>query len=179
MQQLITDITAYNKVRQLDGNFRELDLMEVMDTVAAELNDDITEKGASLSYHDLPEINGIELLLKQLLLNLVRNSMKFSRPNVPPVVTVIGSRMPVALPEATAQRFYEVVVSDNGIGFDNSHAEEIFKVFTRLHSKQEFDGTGVGLSLCRKIMQHHKGYIKASGKPGEGATFMLYFPVSV
>ncbi|MBS1585826.1 MAG: GAF domain-containing protein [Bacteroidetes bacterium] len=174
MQQLISDITAYNKVRHLHEQFETIELGHVLEEVKDELKDEIAEHSATISYDELPQVKGIPLLLRQLFLNLIRNSLKFSRPGIPPEVNIRWATD--ASEAAHGDGFNRIIISDNGIGFDNSFAESIFKVFTRLHGISQYEGSGIGLALCRKIMQNHKGYIQASGTPGEGASFSLYFP---
>ncbi len=175
MQQLLTDITMYNKVRHASAIYERVALDGILHAVADDVKDDLTERGASLVIGRLPEIEGIPILLKQLFLNLVYNALKFSRKDVPSVIDVHCEELPVKLPEQGGQ-YYKVVIRDNGIGFDNAYNESIFKVFSRLHSQSDYEGSGVGLALCRKIMQNHKGFIIAEGQHNKGATFSLYFP---
>ena len=176
MQQLLADMTMYNKVRHQHDAFEIVDLDLLMQQVYDELADELTEKDATLSYGPLPVIRGIPFLLRQLFLNLVRNSLKFAKKEAPPVITITAASRG-ALAAGDERIFDTLTVRDNGIGFDDRHAESIFKVFTRLHVVADYEGSGVGLALCRKIMQNHKGYIRASGEPGIGATFTLHFPV--
>ncbi len=109
--------------------------------------------------------------------NLLSNALKFSKAGTTPHITIHYSDAE-HLPDEFQSRdlFFKIVASDNGIGFDNQHKESIFKVFTRLHNNSEYSGSGVGLALCKKIMQSHNGYITAEGTPEIGAAFSLYFP---
>lgn len=177
MQQLLVDITEYNKVRHLNSAFEYTHLTDLMHYVSEELRDELQAKNAILNYEALPVVYGAQFMLKQLFINLVRNSLKFSKKAEQCVVHVYATKGIVKLPDIASPPFYEVKVADNGIGFDNKHSETIFKVFSRLHSYDEYEGSGVGLALCRKIMQNHKGYISATGHPDEGAVFTLHFPV--
>lgn len=176
MQQLLADITAYNKVRKLPSVFEDTDLNKILHEVVEEMRDDITEKHAILNYTGLPVINGVPFLLRQLFLNLLRNSMKFAKSSEAPQIEITCADSPVWLPGIDDRQFYKIELKDNGIGFPNTHNESIFKVFTKLHGVAEYEGSGIGLALCRKIMQNHKGYITADGRPGEGATFTMFFP---
>jgi two-component system, chemotaxis family, sensor kinase Cph1 len=139
----------------------------------------MAEKEATLTYSKLPVITGVPFLLKQLFLNLLRNSLKFGKPDVPPHIEITGYDTPVTLADWEATAFYKIDIKDNGIGFDNAHSESIFKVFSRLHTTAEYEGSGIGLALSKKIMQNHRGVIVATGLPGVGATFSLYFPVDM
>lgn len=179
MQQLLADITEYNKVRHLNSAFEHMHLNDLMHYVSEELKDELQAKNAILNYDALPVVYGAQFMLKQLFINLVRNSLKFSVKEGQCVINIYATSGTVALPDMGDRRYHEVKVADNGIGFDNKHNEAIFKVFSRLHTYDQYEGSGVGLALCRKIMQNHKGFITAVGEPGKGAAFTLHFPVVV
>jgi signal transduction histidine kinase len=120
--------------------------------------------------------------MRQLLQNLIGNSLKYYRADVPPVVRVSCQKPAVrhndSLDESGADRhFCEILVTDNGIGFDEKYLDRIFTVFQRLHKKGEYEGTGVGLAICRKIVDRHSGTITARSNPGQGATFVVTLPV--
>ena len=119
--------------------------------------------------------------MRQLLQNLIGNALKFRRPDTKPVIkitAVIGKHPPAPGSRSTAPReMVRLSVSDNGIGFDEKYTERIFQVFQRLHSRAEYEGTGIGLAITRKIVEHHSGEITAKSKPGEGATFIVTLPV--
>ena len=140
------------------------------------------EKNAIINTGTLPEIKGQERQIQQLFQNLIGNSIKYSRPGVAPVVDISaeeisGNAVPLELSEEEASRDYHFIhVRDNGIGFEQKEAERIFNVFTRLHGKSEYSGNGVGLSIARKVMDNHRGYIWAEGQPDEGAVFHLLIP---
>lgn len=177
MQQLLADITEYNKVRHLSSAFEYIHLNDLMHFVAEELKEELIDKNATLAYDGLPVVYGAQFMLKQLFVNLLRNSLKFSKPDIPCMIKIYATEGTITQDDVTEQRYYEIRVTDNGIGFDDKYSEAIFKVFSRLHSFDEYEGSGVGLALCRKIMQNHKGFITATGEPGQGATFILHFPV--
>ncbi len=127
---------------------------------------------------DLPTIEADATQMRQLLQNLLSNALKFSKADVKPVITITcepGDAVPVG-----SQMVSSIVLklADNGIGFDNQYKEQIFKIFQRLHGRLEYEGTGVGLATCRKIVERHHGTIDADGRPGEGATFIVVLPVA-
>ena len=118
--------------------------------------------------------------VSQLFQNVISNAIKYSKPDIPPKVTIKAElvsrdiiKKPVYLHHKT---YWKISFEDNGIGFEKSYEDRIFELFQRLHGKDEFEGTGIGLAICRKIVHNHNGYITAKGKPGNGATFFIYFP---
>ncbi len=121
--------------------------------------------------------------MQQLFHNLIQNALKYSKKGIAPRITIIsevvtGRDSTFALPEENHHHLYNLIkMQDNGIGFNQEHAERIFKMFQRLHSKKDFEGSGVGLTIVRKVIENHKGYIKAESKLGEGATFKILIPV--
>ena len=130
---------------------------------------------------DLPVIHVIPSLMQQLFYNLMSNAIKFRKKTVDPVIhmnaeTCRTQKILIYRERTAAKHFYKITVSDNGIGFDPKYAEDIFMVFKRLHSYHEFEGTGVGLSICKKIIEKHQGTIKASSTPGEGSIFTIGLP---
>lgn len=175
MQTLIADILAYSKLRQNQEKLIDTDLtMLVADVIqrVQDENDNIT-----IHCSPLPTIKGISFLVHQVFMNLINNAIKFARQDRPSEISIlfIGK---VQRSNTKNTRYYEIVVKDNGIGFHEQFNESIFKIFTRLHHHEEYNGTGIGLALCKKIMQIHNGYIEARGKEGEGAEFSIGFPVA-
>ena len=112
--------------------------------------------------------------MTQLFLNIINNALKFHKPNVPPVVK-ISSRMTTS--KRNGSEICEITVADNGIGFDEKYSDRIFTIFQRLHGRQEYEGTGIGLAICRKIIERHEGTIIAKSIPGESATFVITLPI--
>lgn len=143
-------------------------LNKIIDDVATGLELMINEKKAQIQCLQLPWVMGTPILLYQLFYNLVFNALKFSRKDVPPEITISGNEQP--------DGFVSIAVKDNGIGFAQEHAEKIFRTFTRLYSKDQYEGSGLGLALCRKIAERHGGTISATSSPGEGATFLVRLP---
>ena len=167
MQRLVEDLLKFSRVSTQGRPFEEVDLSEAMGAVISDLETQITELGAAVHAGPLPTIKADPLQMHQLLLNLVANALKFHREGVRPEVDVEGTIEGEQL---------RLTVRDNGIGFEPQYAQRIFRVFERLHGKSEYPGTGIGLSLCRKITDRHGGTIVAEGIPGEGCTFTVQLP---
>lgn len=171
MQSMIESILAYSTFSVLEPESENVDLNDVLSHVITDLELLIADKRASVQLQSLPSIQGHTVLLYQLFYNLVNNALKFSKSDTPPVIKIIP-----AIVENTTP-YYEICVEDNGIGFNNADASLIFDNFTRLHSKDKYEGTGLGLSLCKTIMERHRGSITAEGIEGAGATFRIQFPL--
>ena len=178
MQTLLVDIMKYTKIQHIDESFLHVNLKDVLKEVLADLQELTHEKNAIIEIYELPDIYGITFLLKQLFANLVQNSLKYSFPDKAPKVTISSLGRKTLIDSNNPSEIFETVqFSDNGIGFEQKFSENIFNIFSRLHNQEEYKGSGVGLALCKKIMQVHKGYIVAEGIPNQGATFTLYFPL--
>lgn len=178
MQTLLIDILKYTRLKHTEDSFENVNLNALLDEVKADLPEAFGDVPAEIIVENLPKIHGIPFLLKQLFSNLIANSIKYASPERHPVVKIRAEENLMSYSPADSNLYQVIYVEDNGIGFEQQFAGSIFNIFTRLHSASEYKGSGVGLALCKKIMQNHKGYIKASGKPGEGATISIYFPVS-
>ncbi|UTA67694.1 ATP-binding protein [Emticicia sp. 21SJ11W-3] len=178
MQKLISDITNYSRIRHSETTLEKIDLAALIDKVKQELAEDIEEKNASVVAVNLAFIEGIPVIVHQLFSNLIGNSMKFIKDGVWPKIVIKQEQEPVKSPEPDDTKlYYKITVADNGIGFENEFSDKIFKIFTRLHSADKYQGTGIGLALCKKVMQLHNGYIYAESGENQGAVFTLYFPV--
>jgi signal transduction histidine kinase len=146
------------------------------------LETQIEQAGASVEIEELPTIDADPMQMRQLLQNLIGNSLKYFRPGVPPIVRIYSQKLDARSPDsmdenALARQLCQILVVDNGIGFDEKYLDRIFTVFQRLHKKGEYEGSGVGLAICRKIVDRHSGTITARSRPGEGATFVVTLPV--
>ncbi|HOY04449.1 MAG TPA: GAF domain-containing protein [Saprospiraceae bacterium] len=173
MRALIKDILLYNKLRNSETFFEQVNLQQIVRGVLEDYSEMIVEKNAKIHLGELPELKGITFMLRQLFVNLIHNALKFSLSDTAPEIDIYAeadSRLP-----DQEGLFKVVVVKDNGIGFEQKYAESIFAIFKRLHAANDFPGSGIGLSLSRKVMQMHGGDIIAEGMPGEGAVFRLYF----
>jgi light-regulated signal transduction histidine kinase (bacteriophytochrome) len=181
MQRLIDDLLSFARVTSKDREFELVDLGEVTKEVIGDLEARITELGARVEMSDLPVVAADRAQLSQLMQNLVSNALKFHRENVPPVVRINGNVLAAQEArfrgEAAAGARCAITVEDNGIGFDPKYAERVFSAFERLHSRSDYEGTGIGLSIARKIAWSHRGDITATSTPGQGSTFTLTMPL--
>ncbi len=179
MQQMINDLLSISVISN-EKTFMKYDLNDILEDVLINLEYKIEEKKAYIEYDPLPEAVVIPSQMRQLFQNLISNSLKFSKPNEPLVLNIYWKyheKCPNLLKQSKKnKKFLEISFNDNGIGIDNSYAEKIFTIFQRLHSKHEYEGTGIGLAICKKIVEHHGGIITASGQPGVGTTFTVIIP---
>lgn len=173
MYSMIDGVLAYSTVSASPKVTQQVDLIEILNSIETDLEVTIQNTGAVIQYTDLPVLEGEPVLIYQLFYNLITNSIKFAKAGVPPAIS-IQSKTTVEDRRNVAQ----IIVKDNGIGFEQEHVQMIFDTFTRLNSKDTYEGTGLGLSLCRKIVEHHGGTITASGKLNEGASFLIMLPLS-
>jgi len=173
MQELINDLLAFSRVTTRAQPFTPVDLNQVVREVVSDLETRIEQVGGCVDAGNLPTIDADPLQMRQLLQNLIGNALKFRREGVPPVVRVRGEIVGGASTEESCR----LVVEDNGIGFDMKHADRIFEMFQRLHGRGEYEGTGVGLAICRKIVERHGGAIAAQSTPGQGSVFTVTLPV--
>ncbi len=167
MNSMIDGVLRYSSLNAAEAEFDRVDLNVIIENIIGDLEVLISRKSAELTKEDLPVIEGSEVLLYQLFYNLINNSLKFSREGIAPKI---------AITSADIGEEVEIRVQDNGIGFDRQYADRIFESFTRLNAKDQFEGTGLGLSLCRKIVQRHSGTIEAHSSAGAGATFIIRLP---
>ncbi|GGB85227.1 PAS domain-containing sensor histidine kinase [Dyadobacter sediminis] len=181
MLVLIRDVLAYSQLSKKAEMIKPIRLGQVMEEVKNDLDLLIEQKMAEIIYNDLPVIEGVPLQILQLFANLITNALKFSRKDVSPVIAVSCTVLEKSrhahyqLP-FTKGTYYELEVKDNGIGFRQEHAEQIFNIFQRLHGKNEYEGTGIGLAMCKKIVQNHHGHIYATSNPEGGAIFHVILP---
>lgn len=174
MQGLINDLLAYSRIATQGRPFKQVNLRELVEEVLADL-EGADQPGAQVHVGELATIEADPLQMRQLFQNLLSNALKFHAPESPPEVWVTGEH--VADPARPEVAEYRVEVRDRGIGFDPKYTERIFSVFQRLHTREEYPGTGMGLAICRKIVERHGGSITAHAQRGEGATFVVTLPV--
>jgi len=181
MQTLINDLLAFSRVTTRARPFEPVDLGQVLREVLGDLEARIEQTGAVVSVEPLPVLEADALQMRQLSLNLLGNALKFRKPDVPPRVRVhaepVHERRSDRGPESPPEPFYRISVEDNGIGFDEKYLDRIFNMFQRLHGRGEYEGSGIGLAIARKIVLRHGGHITARSRPGEGATFIVALPV--
>lgn len=179
---LIEGVLNYSTVNSTEPqDADDVDLNDVLQHIEADLELVLQRVKGTVNREALPVVRGSAVLLNQLFYNLLNNALKFTRPGVPPVINVRARRLKASEAPVQGQKhkpaeFVQVRVCDNGIGFRQEYAERIFKTFTRLHSRDRFEGTGLGLALCKKIVERHGGAIYATGKEGEGACFYVLLP---
>lgn len=180
MRMLIDDLLQFSRTNKPDEVFIETDLNKLLENVKQVVAETISDKQATIKCAKLPTVSVIPFQIQQLFLNLLSNSLKYSKKDVAPIITidysVVNSEEEENLLEAVKDTYHKITISDNGIGFDQQYASQIFELFNRLHNKQEYSGTGVGLSICKKITDNHHGFIFAQGKPNVGAIFTVYLP---
>jgi len=172
MFTMIDGVLTYSTINEGVQKPELIDLNEVIKSIEIDLEVSLQKTGGSIHYDNLPELEGAQVLLYQLFYNLVNNSIKFAKADVAPRITI--SSEPVVEDNI---HFAHISLMDNGIGFDQAHAEQIFETFTRLNSKDAYEGTGLGLSLCKKIVERHGGSIRADSPEHYGATFTIKLPL--
>ncbi len=173
MRTLINDLLTFSRVIRSSSAFVPVDLAKVTRDVVGDLEVRIEKSGALIDLGPLPTIEADPMQMHQLMLNLLGNALKFQPPNQKPIVKVT-SRLYNTI---AGDQWCEITVTDNGIGFEEKYLDKIFAVFQRLHGRAEFEGTGVGLAVCRRITDRHHGSIDAKSKLGQGASFIITLPV--
>ncbi len=181
MQSLINNLLDFSRHSVSSSDFKRTDLDVLLKETLNELEMDIEKNEAHISIKGLPVISAVPSLMQQLFYNLLSNAIKFRKKTEAPRIDINAEKMaPGDFLEFTSHAngtpYYKITVTDNGIGFDEKHSEDIFKVFKRLHSYQEYAGTGVGLSICKKIIEQHHGFIKAESQLNEGSSFIICLP---
>ena len=181
MSKLIDDLLNFSRISRDNKNFVRTDLGAILKNVLADFDLIVTQKQATINYDGLPVIQAIPVQMEQLFHNLLSNALKFSKEDKPPEITIEAKEIspeeikkPLNLEKS--DEYIEITFSDNGIGFNNEFADQIFVIFQRLNEQKVFPGTGIGLALCRKIVNNHGGEIYAESKPSEGAKFHIILP---
>ena len=181
MQGLISDLLSFSSTNTYKKEFVNTDLNDLLKEVLADLNDPIQKSKAVISVDNLPSAKVIVFQFHQLFTNLVTNAIKFAKKDSQPHISISGSYVKgdgsKKLNNQLSKDHYHITVRDNGIGFEPQYANRIFEVFQRLHGREEYEGTGIGLAICKKIVENHQGMITAEGEPGKGAQFHIYIPV--
>lgn len=179
MGELIQSVLSYSRLSQTGETTQQVDLNKVIDDIRVDFELAIQEKQAAIITDNLPVLKANSLQMSQLFSNLISNSLKFSAAQ--PEIRITGSRetgrdIPLAPEELADRPYHHICVKDNGIGFEPEFREKIFSLFQRLHRRQEYAGTGIGLSIVKKIVEQHDGYVSAESHPGEGAAFHVWLP---
>ncbi|MDD4148863.1 MAG: PAS domain-containing protein [Bacteroidales bacterium] len=179
MQNLITSILSYSRTNNVEMSFEKTDLNQTLNEVKSTLQESILAKNAVIESQELPIINAIPVQMHQLFLNLISNSIKYAKQDTFPLIKITAKKVILNEPDGQIIEntpYWEIAISDNGIGFEQQYEDRIFEVFQRLHGKNEYEGTGIGLAICKKIIQIHQGTISVIGKPGIGTTFIFLLP---
>ena len=183
MRLLIKDLLQFSRTNKSEKVFEMADLNEILEAAKHEIAESITDKSAIIKSEHLPTLKVIPFQIQQMFINLLGNSVKYSKANIPPEIHIdyrkISLQQIGQLVLPAKKDFHKFTFSDNGIGFSEEYSQRIFELFSRLHNKDEIAGTGIGLAICKKIVENHKGYILAKGKPGEGAVFEIYLPEDI
>jgi light-regulated signal transduction histidine kinase (bacteriophytochrome) len=175
MRRLIEDLLVFSRVDKQGLGFTRVDLPCLVEEVLSDLEAVVQESAGRVTVGPIvPAIEADAVQVRQLIQNLVSNALKYRKPGVAPVVRIHSG----LIRDGRGVKCCEIAVADEGIGFDEKYLDRIFQVFQRLHGRGEYEGTGVGLAVCRKIVERHRGTITASSRPGEGATFFVRLPVS-
>lgn len=180
MRVLINDLLQYSRTNRSEKKFEKVDLNEIINNSIQELSQNIEDKKGIVNFSTLPEINGVNFQMQQLFTNLLSNSLKYSKENIAPIIDIycekIIAKNESILNDNSSKKYWKIDFKDNGIGFEQEFSEKIFQLFNRLHGKTEYQGTGVGLAICKKIVENHSGFIFAYSKPNIGTTFTIYLP---
>ena len=177
MQTLIIDLLTFSRISTKSQPFNKVNLNSILDQVLKDLDLKIEENEAVINIDQLSLVDADPLQMHQLFFNLIGNSLKFKKLDSPGKIDISGKLKLLQRDDSTFAEFYEIRVSDNGIGFDEKYLDRIFQPFQRLHNQLEYEGNGMGLAICRKIVERHEGEITAESKPGQGAVFIVRLPV--
>lgn len=179
MQNLIESLLNFSRTNLSETVFEKTDLNQTLNDVQTVLNDLITIQDAVIESQTLPTLNAVPIQMHQLFLNLISNSIKYSNPDVAPHIKISAEKVTVNEVAGGLKKdgeYWKITINDNGIGFEQQYENKIFELFQRLHGKTEYEGTGIGLAICKKIVQTHNGTISAIGQLGIGSTFTFYLP---
>jgi two-component system CheB/CheR fusion protein len=180
MSVLIEDLLNFARINKTDEKFEMVDLNKVLENVVNDFEVLINQKHATITKTLMPRVKAIPIQMNQLFFNLIGNALKFSDEN--PVIDISARQLPreelkaYPLLQNSSRNYVELTFKDDGIGFDQAYADQIFTIFQRLNDKQKYAGTGIGLAICKKIVENHNGVIKAEGKRGIGAKFTIVLP---
>ena len=180
MRVLIDDLLLFSRTNTTKKEFIKMNLNELLDNAESELAETIEEKKAVIRTNKLPKLAVIPYQIEQLFINLIGNSLKYSRPEVEPEISITSEKVNSAdypeILEQSIKKFHKITFTDNGMGFDPQFKETIFILFQRLHSKTDYPGTGIGLAICKKIVENHKGHITANSTLEKGSEFTVFLP---
>lgn len=179
LQQLIKDIMTFSKISVEKSAFTHCDSHKLISDIITEMEDVIKEKNAKIQVEDLPQLYINSNLFRPLFYNLIGNALKYSKKDVSPVIRIYSEKNGVNFAGSDFSRkekYHRIYIEDNGIGFEQKYSDQIFMMFKRLHHKHEYEGTGIGLALCKKIVEEHNGFITAKSTLNIGSTFIIALP---
>ena len=179
-QTLIADILDFSKISMEQSEFTQSDMNVLLNELLTDMDEEVKGKNAVITIDKLPSLYVSTRLMRPLFQNLIANALKYSKKDTQPVIRIHSDLVGGATPKngnGAESKYCRIFVEDNGIGFDQKYAEDIFGMFKRLHNNGEFEGTGIGLALCKKIIEQHNGFISARSKPDEGSTFIISLPL--
>ena len=174
MRILINDLLTYSRVTTKAQPFDQVDLNKVVSDVVSDLEIQLEQCGGKIEIASLPVIDADATQMRQLFQNIISNALKFTPPDRKPLVTIDAEQVAAS---RLGQPAYKITITDNGIGFEEKYLDRIFTIFQRLHGRHEYEGTGIGLAVCRKITDRHNGILTATSTPNEGASFIVILPV--
>ena len=178
MGSMIDDILSFSRINANGRAFERVDMNEVLQVVLGDLQETIQEKEARITVDSMPEYFGNRSQLQQLFQNFLTNAIKFHQPGVPPIISVTGGIVPgkeIDHPAVRSEKnFFQIRIADNGIGFEEQYYSKIFQMFQRLHGVSQYSGTGMGLAICKKVVENHDGFITVQSEPGTGSVFTCY-----
>lgn len=181
MRLLIDDLLQFSRTNKSDEALQHVDVNTLFEAAQEDIAESIVELDAKIVADRLPSMRVIPFQIQQLFSNLLSNSLKYRAQERTPVIKVLYDEVTGSdddrLPQSSDQEYHKITFTDNGIGFDSEYEEQIFSLFSRLHNKDEYSGTGIGLAICRKITDNHAGFIFATGAPEKGAVFTIFLPV--
>ncbi len=176
MSTLIQDLLGFSRIKTRGKPFQQVDLNNIIEVILDDLEVALEKSGGKIVVDDLPVITADASQLHQLFLNVLSNAIKFSRPSTKPHIVIDYSIQNKKIQNINA-KYHCIKIADNGIGFDTTYADKIFIPFQRLHAREDYDGTGIGLAICRRIIERHGGHIDVTSEIGEGSSFYLYIPI--
>jgi PAS domain S-box-containing protein len=179
MSVLIVDILDYSRLSRTDLNFESTDFTILIKDLLEDLQLAIDEKKAVIAIHDMPALPVFRAQIRQVFQNIISNALKFTAKGEVPRIDISSSKFldGFALTEKNPENFCHIHIKDNGIGFEDKFSKSIFNLFEKLNSRESYEGTGIGLAVCKKIIEKHHGYITVTSKPGEGSDFILSLPL--
>ena len=180
MSKLIKDLLNFSRISSHQENFRMVSLNDIVQRILDDQELRIKGLNVQVDVSNLPDIDGIASQMDHLFNNLISNALKFIRPGVQPLLRIDVQKVDGACYNGliAGRNYFEISIEDNGIGFEEKYLDHIFKVFQRLHGKSTFEGTGIGLAICKRVVMYHHGYITARSQPNAGTTFVVVLPES-